>query len=49
MLYLTIGIDTESDNQWVTDARLRPTYKISTHCPVWTIFSGSVESGPRTW
>ena len=27
MLYLTIGIDTESDNQWVTDARLHPTYE----------------------
>ncbi len=27
MLYLTIGIDTESDNQWSTDARLHPTYE----------------------
>ena len=27
MPYLTIGIDTESDNQWVTEARLNPTYR----------------------
>ena len=27
MPYLTIGIDTESDNQWVTEARLNPTYE----------------------
>ena len=27
MLYLTIGIDTESDNQWSTESRLTPTYK----------------------
>lgn len=26
MLHLTIGIDTESDNQWSTEARLHPTY-----------------------
>lgn len=26
MLYLAIGIDTESDNQWSTEARLNPTY-----------------------
>jgi hypothetical protein len=26
MLYLTVGIDTESDNQWSTQARLAPTY-----------------------
>ena len=27
MPYLTIGIDTESDNQWSTEARLNPTYE----------------------
>jgi hypothetical protein len=27
MPYLTIGIDTESDNQWSTEARLKPTYE----------------------
>jgi hypothetical protein len=27
MPYLTIGIDTESDNQWSTDSRLKPTYE----------------------
>lgn len=26
MLHLTIGIDTESDNQWSTESRLKPTY-----------------------
>ena len=26
MLHLTIGIDTESDNQWSTESRLNPTY-----------------------
>jgi hypothetical protein len=26
MLYLTIGIDTESDNQWSMESRLKPTY-----------------------
>ena len=26
MVYLTIGIDTESDNQWSTESRLKPTY-----------------------
>ena len=26
MLHLTVGIDTESDNQWSTEARLQPTY-----------------------
>lgn len=26
MLYLTIGIDTEGDNQWSTESRLSPTY-----------------------
>lgn len=26
MLHLTIGIDTESDNQWSTESRLAPTY-----------------------
>lgn len=27
MPYLTIGIDTESDNQWSTESRLKPTYE----------------------
>jgi peptidoglycan/xylan/chitin deacetylase (PgdA/CDA1 family) len=27
MLHLAIGIDTESDNQWVTESRLNPTYE----------------------
>jgi hypothetical protein len=27
MAYLTIGIDTESDNQWSTESRLKPTYE----------------------
>ncbi len=27
MLYLTIGTDTESDNQWSTESRLTPTYE----------------------
>src|SRR5688572_3813317 len=27
MCYLTIGIDTESDNQWSTESRMHPTYE----------------------
>ena len=27
MLHVTIGIDTESDNQWSTESRLAPTYE----------------------
>ena len=27
MPFLTIGIDTESDNQWSAESRLNPTYR----------------------